>query len=79
MGELNCAMTYINIFVSPDTNLSTDDKHIISKAVETIDNWKTLYYHGVLIALTNSTYMAYLKKTNTDLKLKMRLTEMKCI
>ena len=61
------------------------------KAVETIDNWKTLCDHGVSIALTNSTDMTFLKKTNTDLKLKtndminatnrlkMRLTEMKCI
>ena len=75
MGEVNCAMNYINHFVVPDSNLvkaelSTDDKHIISKAVSTIDNWKVLCDQGVSIALTNSSDMSYLKHTNTELKQK---------
>ena len=75
MGEVNCAMNYINHFVVPDSNLvkanlSSDDKHIISKAVSTIDNWKVLCDQGVSIALTNSSDMSYLKHTNTELKQK---------
>ncbi len=75
MGEVNCAMNYINNFVTPDSNLSNgklsnEDKHIISKAVDTIDNWKNLCDQGVSIALTNSTDMQYLKNTNIELKQK---------
>ena len=59
MDELNCAMNYINHFVSPETelqsaNLSDVDKNIIKKAVQTIDNWKVLCDQGVSIALNNN-------------------------
>ncbi len=75
MDEVNCAMNYINNFVTPDPNLvngklSNEDKHIISKAVDTIDNWKNLCDQGVSIALTNSSDMQYLKNTNIELKQK---------
>ncbi len=73
MGEINCAINYINNFVVPDPNLvkgklSDADKNIINKAVATIDNWQTLCDQGVSIALTNSTDMQYLKQANADLK-----------
>ncbi len=73
MGEINCAIKYINNFAVPDNNLtqgklSDADKNIINKAVATIDNWQNLCDQGVSIALTNSTDMQYLKQANTDLK-----------
>jgi hypothetical protein len=75
MGEINCAMGYVNNFVVPDPNLtkaklSAEDKNIITKAVATIDNWKLLCDQGVSIALTNSTDMQYLKQANLELKQK---------
>jgi hypothetical protein len=73
MGEINCAINYINNFVVPDPNLvkaklSDADKNIISKAVSTIDNWQVLCDQGVSIALSNSTDMQYLKNANIELK-----------
>ena len=75
MAEVNCAMNYINNFVTPDpalvnAQLTTGDKNIISKAVDTIDNWQTLCDQGVSIALTNNSDMVYLKQANQELKQK---------
>ncbi len=75
MDEVNCAMNYINNFVTPDASLTnaqltSADKNIIDKAVSTIDNWQTLCDQGVSIALTNNSDMVYLKQTNTELKQK---------
>ena len=75
MDEVNCAMNYINNFVTPDAalvnaHLTSADKNIITKAVDTIDNWQTLCDQGISIALTNNTDMVYLKQTNQDLKQK---------
>lgn len=96
MEEVNCAMNYINHFVTPDENLSNaqlsnDDKNIINKAINTIDNWKILCDQGVSIALNNNTDVSYLKQTNNELKqktnslknatnkLKLKLTQLNCI
>jgi hypothetical protein len=59
MGEINCAMGYINNFVTPDLSLpagqlSSVDKNIIVQAVHTIENWSVLCDQGVSIALANS-------------------------
>ena len=75
MDEVNCAMNYINNFVTPDpaltnAHLTAADKNIITKAVDTIDNWQTLCDQGVSIALTNNSDMVYLKQTNQELKQK---------
>ena len=75
MGEVNCAINYINHFVVPNPSLanaglSDADKNIINKAVSTIDNWKNLCDQGVSIALNSSTDMQYLKNTNNELKQK---------
>ena len=75
MDEINCAMNYVNNFVVTNPNLpagqlSSDDKNIISKAVNTIENWQNLCDQGVSIALSNSTDMSYLKNANSELKLK---------
>jgi hypothetical protein len=73
MDEVNCAMNYINNFVTPDANLSKaqlsdNDKNIINKAVNTIDNWNELCKHGVSIALADSSDLKYIKDANTELK-----------
>lgn len=75
MAEVNCAMNYVNNFVTPDASLvnaqlSAADKNIITKAVDTIDNWQTLCDQGVSIALTNNADMVYLKQANLELKQK---------
>jgi hypothetical protein len=80
MGELNCAMNYMNNFVNPSDNLpnaqlSQDDKNIIITAVNTIDNWNVLCEHGVSIALSDDTNIQYIKQVNTDIKNKaLKLT-----
>jgi len=65
MSEINCAMTYITNFVEvTDPNLigyqlSADEKNIISKAVDTIDNWNIICQEGVSITMnTNSSIVA---------------------
>ena len=74
--ELNCAMNYINYFVDStapkpaNTELSIDDKNIINKAVNTIDNWRILCDQGVAIALTNNTDISVIKTINNDLVIK---------
>lgn len=75
MGEINCAMNYVNNFVVPNANLpaaqlSDADKNIIRKAVSTIENWQVLSEQGVSIALTNNSDMQYLKSANNELKQK---------
>lgn len=76
MDELNCAMTYISNFVTPDPSapenakLSEKDKTIISKAVSTIDNWSVLCDEGVTIAMANNTDVQYLKQASLELKSK---------
>jgi hypothetical protein len=74
--ELNCAMNYINYFVDStapkpsNAELSLDDKNIINKAVNTIDNWRILCDQGVAIALTNNTEINVIKSINNNLLVK---------
>lgn len=76
MTELNCAMTYINNFVTPDpsapvdASLSTTEKDIIAKAVSTLDNWANLCDQGVSIAMTNNPDVQYLNSASAQLKTK---------
>jgi hypothetical protein len=73
MDEVNCAMNYINYFVSPtehaphDAALSNIDKNIITTAVSTINNWNVLCDQGVTIAMTNNSDIQNIKLTNTAL------------
>lgn len=78
MSEINCAMGYINNFVTPDLSLpagqlSATDKNIIVQAVNTIENWKVLCDQGVSIALANSPDIQSIKAVNTTLKQKTGL------
>ena len=75
MDEINCAMQYVNHFVSPEENpdlvdagLSVEEKNIIAKSVETIDNWNTLCEFGVSIAMSNDVDIQYIQQANSELK-----------
>ena len=78
MAEVNCALTYINNFVSHDANaaplhdsvLSAADKNIIDTAVSTIDNWNVLCNQGVSIAMTHNPDIQNITQVNTELKTK---------
>jgi len=75
MDEVNCAMQYINHFVSPedsptlvDADLSVAEKNIIAKSVETIDNWNNLCEFGVSIAMSNDVDIKYIQQASNQLK-----------
>lgn len=74
MSEVNCAMQYINYFVSPtavvplDAALTSTEKHIIDKAVDTIHSWNTLCEHGVTISMENNPDVQYIKQASNQLK-----------
>jgi hypothetical protein len=73
MDEVSCAMNYVSNFVIPNASLSNaqldeEDKEIISKATETINNWSVLCEHGVSIALSNNDDINKIKNINSDLK-----------
>jgi len=81
MSEINCAMNYIGNFVEVtnpnlhDAQLSSIEKTIISKAVDTIDSWNTICQQGVSIAMnTNPDIMAI---NNTNRLLKMKTSQLK--
>jgi hypothetical protein len=74
MDEINCAMNYITHFVSPsndplvDSDLSSEEKNIISKAVDTIDSWNAVCEHGISIAMSNNEDLKTIKRNNDSLK-----------
>ena len=79
MSEVNCAMGYISNFINPNdtllpnSELSIDEKNIISSAVSTIDNWNILCNHGVSIALEANTDVQSIGQINSDLKNKSNI------
>ena len=74
IGEVNCAMQYIGHFVDAsfsapaDAELSSIEKNIINKAVETIDNWNLLCEHGITVTLENNTDIQYIANASEQLK-----------
>jgi hypothetical protein len=77
MDEVNCAMNYVNYFVDPSSNpslgnaqLSAIEKNIISKSVDTINNWNTLCEYGVSVAMANDVDVQYIESASTQLKQK---------
>jgi chorismate mutase len=74
MDEVNCAMQYITHFVTPtsnvphDADLSTEEKNIIDKAVETIENWNVICEHGVSIAMENNPDVEFITQASNELK-----------
>lgn len=76
LSEVNCAMNYINHFVSPGNevipaaNLSAAEHDVIDRAVSTIDNWNVLCDQGVSIAMSNNPAIQAIGSTNQQLKTK---------
>ena len=73
MDEVSCAMNYVSNFVIPNPSLTKgqlddEDREIISKATETINNWSILCEHGVSIALANNIDINKIKDVNNNLK-----------
>jgi hypothetical protein len=79
MNDINCAMNYINYFVCPDdvslnttqyakAQLSQEEQNIISKSVQTIDNWNNLCQYGVSIAMSNDVDIQYIQTASNHLK-----------
>lgn len=74
MDEVNCAMQYIEHFVSPsdlslaNAALSPEEKNIIAKSVETIDNWNTLCQYGVSIAMSSDIDIISIQQSSNELK-----------
>lgn len=74
MDEINCAMNYINHFVSPtdnapvDAELSQEEQTIIDKAVATIESWNVLCEQGVSIAIANNSDINFINNASSQLK-----------
>jgi hypothetical protein len=68
-GEINCAMRYINHFVSPsgtlvNSELSSVDKNAITRAAATLDAWGNICEQGVSITMGNNPDVIYIKQAN---------------
>jgi len=74
MDEVNCAMQYINYFVSPtdaslnDAQLSAVEKNIIAQSIHTIDSWNVLCEQGVSIAMATNPDVQYIQQASSQLK-----------
>jgi hypothetical protein len=74
MDEVNCAMQYINYFVSPTdaslngAQLSAVEKNIITQSVNTIESWNILCEQGVSIAMANDPNVQYIQQASSQLK-----------
>ena len=75
MDDVNCAMGYIQYFVDPTSNptltsaqLSSTEKNIIAKAVDTIDSWNILCEQGISIAMANDPDVQFIQEASTELK-----------
>lgn len=75
MDEINCAMNYITHFVSPSANqtlskaeLSAEEKNIIEKAVDTIENWNNVCEHGISVAMDNNVDVKAIQSYNQSIK-----------
>jgi hypothetical protein len=53
-----------------DSELSSEEKNIISKAVDTIDNWNVVCEYGVTIAMKNNVDFKAIKGYSDSLKTK---------
>jgi len=76
MDEINCAMQYIEHFVNPtdpslnEAALSPEEKAIIQKSVDTIDNWNNMAQYGVSIAMSNDENIQCIQQYSQELKTK---------
>ncbi len=68
-GEINCAMRYINHFVSPsgqlaESELSSADKNAITRAAATLDAWGDICEQGVTLSMSHNPDVIYIKQAN---------------
>lgn len=75
MAEVNCAMQYINYFVSPESNpnlvdarLTAAERNIITQSVNTINSWNVLCDQGVSIAMSTDPDVKYIQQASNTLK-----------
>ena len=75
MAEVNCAMQYINYFVSPESNpnlvdakLTSAERNIITQSVNTINSWNILCDQGVSIAMSTDPDIQYIQQASNQLK-----------
>jgi len=74
MSEVGCAMTYVNHFVNPlspapvAAMLTENERHVINKAVDTIDSWGVLCEQGITIAMSNNPDVQYFSSASSQLK-----------
>lgn len=75
MDEINCAMNYITHFVNPTSEklsaseLSCEEKKIIAKAVDTIDNWNNVYEDRISVAMNNNDVIKAIENYNKNIKI----------
>jgi hypothetical protein len=68
-SEIQCAMKYIQYFVSPSGNLpqaelNEIDKNVIRRATTTIEAWSQIYEKGVSIAMNQNEDIQYIHRSN---------------
>ena len=74
MSEINCAMNYITNFVEVtdpelyDYKLSEAEQNIISKAVDTIDNWNIICQEGVSLTMNTNSAIVSINNNNRELR-----------
>lgn len=75
MTDVNCAMKYINHFISPEMDnsnnnlcgraeLSEDEKLMIEESIQTINNWDQLYNKGMQIAISENADIKFIEEAN---------------
>jgi citrate lyase gamma subunit len=80
MSEVDCAMKYIECFISPEKvadislccpgsyELDTDDKYQIMEAVKTIQKWNYLYNDNIQIAISENADVQFIENANEIIK-----------
>ena len=80
MTEVDCAMKYIECFISPESvadislccpgshELNTDEKNQIQEAVKTIQKWNYLYNDNVQIAISENADVQFIENANAIIK-----------
>ena len=80
MSEIDCAMKYIECFVSPECvadislccpgsyELSSDEKNQIANAVKTIQKWNYLYNDNIQIAISEDADVQFIESANAIIK-----------
>ena len=75
MSKINCAMNYITYFVSPTeeslpaSELSVEEKNIISKALDTIQNWNNVCEDDISLAMNNNDDVKAIENYNKNIKI----------